>query len=205
MFDIETTGLSALNNHITEIGAVKISEGEVKGVFGTFVNPGEHIPEEITKLTGITDEMVADAPSEAEAVKSFLEFAGGDILVAHNASFDIGFIRRVADREGYPFPNTYVDTVAMSRYVNPKLQKHKLDIIAEHYGFGDFDHPRAHEDAAVLANFIVMREAPREALQTLADVARWPKAPTPLLKRITDNFGQKPHGLKNLYNLSLRY
>ena len=125
--------------------------------------------------------MVADAPSEAEAVKSFLEFAGGDILVAHNASFDIGFIRRVADREGYPFPNTYVDTVAMSRYVNPKLQKHKLDIIAEHYGLGDFDHHRAHEDAAVLPKSLSLwpRSSAPKALQTLRRCRRrWPKAPT---------------------------
>lgn len=206
IFDIETTGLSSLTNHITEIGAVKISCGEVKEVFGTYSNPGEHIPENITQLTGITDEMVADAPSEAEAVRAFLDFAGGGILVAHNAAFDISFIRRVAEKEGYSFPNTYVDTVAMSRYVNHELQKHKLDVLAEYFGLGEFNHHRAYDDAAVLAKiFLAMAEKLRaEGITDLAQMsAAMAESSDPLLLRpyhmiiLAKNLA----GLKNLYKL----
>ncbi|HPT84816.1 MAG TPA: PolC-type DNA polymerase III [Bacillota bacterium] len=206
VFDIETTGLSSLKNHIIEIGAVKISGGEVKEVFGTYVNPGEHIPEEITALTGITDEMVKDAPSEAEAVRAFLEFAGGGILVAHNASFDIGFIRRVADKEGYPFPNTYVDTLAMSRYVNPELQKHRLDVLADYFGFGEFEHHRAHEDAAVLAKiFLAMADKLRK--EGITDLAQMTAAmadkadPLVLPTYHIIILAKNRTGLKNLYKL----
>lgn len=105
VFDIETTGLSAANNHITEIGAVKVKEGKTLDVFCTFVDPGEHIPENITELTGITDEMVRGAPTEPDAVKSFLDFAGDDMLIAHNAGFDTSFIRRVCEQNDIPFTN----------------------------------------------------------------------------------------------------
>ena len=151
VFDIETTGLSAISNHITEIGAVRIKGGKVLETFCTFVDPGEPIPENITKLTGISDADVAGAPSEAEAVRGFLTFAGQDILIAHNASFDISFIRRVADENGLSFENTYIDTVAMSRYVNPDLNKHKLDTLAEYFDLGNFNHHRASDDAEMLA------------------------------------------------------
>ncbi len=206
VFDIETTGLSSLKNHITEIGAVKISGGEVKEVFGTYVNPGEPIPKNITELTGITDEMVADAPPEAEAVRAFLDFAGDGILVAHNASFDIGFIRRVAEKEGYQFTNTYVDTVAMSRYVNSELQRHRLDVLAEYYGLGEFNHHRAYDDAAVLAKiFLAMAEKLRaEGVADLAQMsAAMAESADPLLLRPYHMIilAKNRTGLKNLYKL----
>ena len=153
VFDIETTGLSVQNCRITEIGAVKIKNGEVVDKFNTFVNPEVPIPEEIVKLTGITDEMVADAPKVKPALEAFFEFIGDSkkLLVAHNANFDTGFIRYAAESCGMEFKNPYLDTVALSRYINPDLKKHKLDVLAEYYQLGDFNHHRACDDAEMLA------------------------------------------------------
>lgn len=151
VFDIETTGLSATTNKITEIGAVIVQNGEVKAKYNTFVNPGVPIPENIVELTGITDEMVADARPIAEVLPEFLEFAGGRMLVAHNASFDTGFIRFAAEENGIKFDNPYLDTVAMSRNMNLELKNHKLDTLAKFYKLGDFNHHRASDDAEMLA------------------------------------------------------
>ena len=157
VFDIETTGLSVQNCRITEIGAVKIKDGQVLDTFNTFVNPEQPIPAEIVKLTGITDDMVKDAPSEQEALKAFFKFLGkredgGDtLLIAHNADFDTGFIRAASVRCGMEFPNPYLDTLALARFLLPDLKNHKLDTVAEHYELGDFNHHRACDDAAMLA------------------------------------------------------
>ncbi|MBR0236246.1 MAG: PolC-type DNA polymerase III [Clostridia bacterium] len=151
VFDIETTGLSALYCKITEIGAVRVKNDEVLEVFSTFVDPEVHIPEQITELTGITDEMVAGAPKTEEAVRAFLEFAGGRMLVAHNAQFDTSFIRKAASDYGLDFSNDFLDTVSISRFVNPDLKKHKLDVVAEYYNLGDFGHHRAYNDAEMTA------------------------------------------------------
>ncbi len=160
VFDIETTGLSVQNCKITEIGAVKIKDGQVLDRFNTFVNPECPIPEEIVKLTGITDEMVADAPLVGDALKAFFAFIGNNdikegeplpLLIAHNANFDIGFIRHFAKLSELPFENPYLDTVALSKYINPELKNHKLDTIAAAYELGDFNHHRACDDAEMLA------------------------------------------------------
>lgn len=151
VFDIETTGLSPKDCAITEIGGVLYKNGEIIDTFESFVNPHMPIPENIVELTGITDEMVADAPDISEVLAKFLDFAGDSIFVAHNAGFDIGFIRYAAEVCGLPFNPTYIDTVALSRYCNPDLKKHKLDIVAQYFGLGDFNHHRAYEDAHMLA------------------------------------------------------
>ncbi|MBQ7600126.1 MAG: PolC-type DNA polymerase III [Clostridia bacterium] len=151
VFDIETTGLSALSNRITELGCVIWKNGEVKDTFNTLVNPEIPIPEEIVKVTGITDEMVKDAPLISEALPEFMKFVGDRMLVAHNASFDTGFIRKACQEQGIEFSNPYLDTVAMSRYVNPGLAKHKLDDLVKHYKLGDFNHHRASDDAEMLS------------------------------------------------------
>lgn len=150
IFDIETTGLSPVSCGITEIGAVKYQGGKVVEIFQTFVNPGMPIPKNITDLTGITDDMVKDAPSQSEAVKAFLDFAGNSILVAHNANFDMGFIRKVATDNKYKLENPYLDTVSLSRYLNPDLTRHSLDAVAKHYNLGSFNHHRASDDCEML-------------------------------------------------------
>ncbi|MBQ4066212.1 MAG: PolC-type DNA polymerase III [Clostridia bacterium] len=151
VFDIETTGLSVHNCAITEIGAVKVKNGEVLEEFSIMTDPGMPIPEAITELTGITDEMVKGQPDNVTAVRAFLDFAGNRLLIAHNADFDTSFIRKVCESEGIPFPNPYLDTVSMSRYVNPELKKHKLDILADYFSLGSFNHHRATDDAAMLS------------------------------------------------------
>ena len=155
VFDIETTGLSNRTCKIIEIGAVKIKGGQIIDKFDIFVDPECPIPEEITNLTSITDEMVKGAPKEREALELFLAFAGERLLIAHNANFDIGFIRVAAERQELPFNNPYLDTLGLSRYVNPELKNHKLDTIVEHYKIGDFHHHRASDDAEVLAHVFI--------------------------------------------------
>ncbi|MBQ0133518.1 MAG: PolC-type DNA polymerase III, partial [Clostridiales bacterium] len=152
-FDIETTGLDGGKDHITEIGAVHFSaEGRVLRSFQTFVNPGIPIPPEIVNLTGITDQDVFGAPTEATAVAQFLEFCGERVVVAHNAQFDVGFIRRVAEANGSSFDPVFIDTLPMAQSLLPELKRHKLDNVSRALGLPDFNHHRASDDAAVCGN-----------------------------------------------------
>ena len=172
VFDIETTGLSPLTCAITEIGAVRWRNGEVVDRFSTFANPEMPIPENIVKLTGITDDMVKDAPSVADAVSEFLKFSKGAVLVAHNANFDTSFIKQACEKHGFEFTNSYLDTVALSRHLNPELKRHRLDNLQEHYGLEDFNHHRACDDAEMLAKiFTCMTEdLKKEGVGNLADM-----------------------------------
>ena len=206
VFDIETTGLSPISCKITEIGAVKVKGGEVLERFNTFVDPEGHIPEEITRLTGITDEMVKGAPSQEEAVRAFLDFANGDILIAHNANFDTGFIRSVCEQYRIPFTNTYLDTVALSRYVNPDLKRHKLDDVAEYFHLGDFNHHRACDDAEMLSLifFAMSNKLREEGVRTLSSIITAMSDNADPLKLRTNHMNilvKNPAGLKNLYRL----
>ena len=152
VFDIETTGLSKETESITEIGAVKVVDGKIIDRFSTFVNPERPIPAEITKLTGITNEMVADAPAITEILPKFLEFCQDAVLVAHNANFDTGFIRLNAERKcGIEVKNTVLDTLELSRALLPELKKHKLDIVCEQLGVSLEGHHRAVNDAEATA------------------------------------------------------
>ena len=154
-FDIETTGLSPLRDKITEIGAVKVVNGEITDTFSTFANPEMPIPAKITQLTGITDEMVKDAPSQSEAVSAFLEFAGDSILVAHNAPFDTSFIRRACENMSVDYNYTSIDTVAIARAILPGIKNVKLDTVAEFLRLGSFNHHRATDDAEILAKIFI--------------------------------------------------
>ncbi len=151
-FDLETTGLYATNDKITEIGAVKITDGRIVDSFSTFADPERPIPAKIVQLTGITDNMVKGAPSQSEAVRSFLDFCEGAVLVAHNAPFDTGFIRKACEDMGMEYNYTSVDTVAIARCILPELNNVKLDTLAKHFRLGKFNHHRAVDDAEMLTN-----------------------------------------------------
>ena len=216
VFDIETTGKSVQNCKITEIGAVKIKNGEILDRFNTFVNPEVPIPEDIVQLTSITDEMVADAPLVKEALTAFFAFIGNDekkgkgeplpLLIAHNANFDIGFIRHFADVSGLPFENPYLDTLALSRYIHTDLKKHTLDSVANYYKLGDFHHHRACDDAEILARiyFCMIDTMEKMELRDLSALQRE-------MTEKADPLKLKPYhqillvknqtGLKNLYKL----
>lgn len=206
VFDIETTGLSPLSCKITEIGAVLVKNDEVLSVFNTFVDPEIPIPEEITKLTGIDDEMVKGAPKTEEAIKSFLDFIGDRMLVAHNASFDISFIRKAAADYDLPFTNAYLDTVSMSRFVNPDLKKHKLDTVAEYFGLGDFNHHRASDDAEMCARIFyrMVAKLENDGISTPAQMSEAMSDHTDPLKLSSYHMillVRNKAGLKNLYKL----
>ena len=153
-FDIETTGLKVNQEAITEIGAVVIRGEEIVERFQTFVDPGRHLSNEIIALTGITDQMLQGAPKPAEALKDFLAFVRGRPLAAHNAEFDIGFIRAGCREAGLDFDPTYVDTLILAQNLLPELGKYKLDIVAEHLKLPAFQHHRASDDAATCGLFL---------------------------------------------------
>ena len=155
VFDIETTGFSPIKNRIIEIGAVKVSNGEITDRFSSFVNPQVPIPFEIEKLTSINDEMVMDAPVIEKVLPEFLSFCEGTVLVAHNASFDISFIRENAQRQQLPFDFTYVDTVGIARVLLPHQAKHTLDAVSKTLGISLENHHRAVDDAEATAQIFV--------------------------------------------------
>lgn len=156
IFDLETTGLSAATERIIEIGAVKVENGEILESFDLFVDPEKAITPEITRLTSITNEMVAGAPKEADALEQFFRFCDGcDILVAHNADFDMGFLRAAIRRCGREEDPVQIDTLVMARAMYPELKKHKLDTIAERLGVTQKHHHRADDDARVLAEIFL--------------------------------------------------
>ena len=203
VFDIETTGLEPQKCRITEIGAIKLVNGEVTDKFSQLINPGVSIPPAITNLTGITDEMVADKPDIAEVLPRFLDFCAGASVVAHNASFDCGFIRYNAAALGLEFKNRTIDTLRLSRELFPKENKHSLDVVCRRLGVSLENHHRAVDDATATAEvFLKLAELSGKNSDTDSDmnIDTHPE----LLK------GQRYHiillarnyvGLKNLYKL----
>ena len=154
-FDIETTGLKVQREAITEIGAVVLKNGQITDTFQTFVNPGRRLTPEIIGLTGITDAMLADAPPPEEALAAFLKFVDGRPLAAHNAEFDIGFIRAGCRRAGLEFDPTYIDSLILAQNLLPELHKYKLDIVAEHLDLPAFNHHRASDDAGMVGYMLI--------------------------------------------------
>ena len=150
-FDIETTGLNRKHEVIIEIGAVVLKNGEITDTFNTFASPGRILSPEIIRLTGITDEMLVGAPSQEEAIRAFLAFAGDRPLAAHNADFDMGFIAAGCRRYKIPFHNPSIDSLILAQNLLPELGKYKLDIVAEHLHLPAFNHHRASDDAATVA------------------------------------------------------
>ena len=210
-FDTETTGLKPDFEEITEIAAVKVRGGEVLEEFQTYVNPHKPIPENITELTGISDETVADAPELSEALPAFLEFAGDLPLVAHNAGFDMAFIRKGCERLHIQQEFTYIDTVEMSKILFPEQARHRLDSMAKLLKVGPFDHHRASEDAAVLGRIFIKliekmkTELHAERISDINPLLAGQKAKTGSLKNLRRYhfiiLAKNQVGLKNLYKL----
>ena len=172
VFDIETTGFSAVTDRIIEIGAVKVEDGKITDKFSTFVNPKRPIPFRITELTGITDEMVIGSLDIETILPQFIEFIGDAVLVAHNASFDVGFIEQNCKRQKIEADFTYVDTVALARVLLPALNRFKLDTVAKALNISLENHHRAVDDAGCTAEIFVkfVQMLKERELTTLAKV-----------------------------------
>ena len=148
-FDLETTGLSDKTDSIIEIGAVRMKNGKEVDRFQTFVDPGQSLRKEIVDLTGITDDMLKGAPKLADIFPKFVEFVGSDVLVAHNADFDTGFIRAACTQLDIPYTFTSVDTLVLSQNLMPQLNRHKLNLVADALSLPEFNHHRASDDAVI--------------------------------------------------------
>ncbi len=166
VFDLETTGLDVMNNGITEIGAVKIKNGRVSEQFTTLVKPDYPITEEITKITGITEEMVAKSPRITAVIGDFMKFIQNTTLVAHNADFDMKFIKRFAGAEDYEVKNPVLDTLELARAQLPFLRRHDLHTLADHFGIV-FRHHRALSDSLATAEIFIelMKEKSKKDAQ----------------------------------------
>ncbi len=153
--DIETTGLSYLGgDKITEIGAVKIVDGKIVDKFQTLINPERKISEEITKLTGIDEEMVKDKPTFDKIILDFFKYAAGSVIIGHNLDFDYKFIKFYAKEQGYIFKNDGIDTIPFAKEVVPRLKNYKLNTVCEHFSI-EFLHHRALSDAHATAKLFL--------------------------------------------------
>ena len=172
VFDLETTGFSPETNRIIEIGAVKVQNGKIVDKFSTFVNPQVPIPFRIEQLTSINDSMVIDAPVIADILPEFMKFCEGCVMVAHNADFDMNFIKKNCQRLDIPCKPTIVDTVALARVLLPNLNRFKLDTVAKALGVSLENHHRAVDDAGCTAEiFVKFIEMLRErGMSTLDEV-----------------------------------
>ncbi|MCC8028877.1 MAG: PolC-type DNA polymerase III [Lachnospiraceae bacterium] len=207
VFDIETTGFSPDKNRIIEIGAVKVEGGKVSDRFSSFVNPQIPIPYEIEQLTGIRDDMVLDAPLISEALTRFMEFSEGAVMVAHNADFDMSFIRKNCDQLGMPCEKTVLDTVALARFLLPQLNRFKLDTVAKALNISLNHHHRAVDDAGctaeIFVKFIEMLE--RQDILTVDQLAQTNTVSDDMIKKLPTYhaimIAQNDIGRVNLYKL----
>ena len=208
-FDIETTGLKVDREAITEIGAVVLRNGEICERFQTFVNPNRRLTPEIIGLTGITDDMLKDAPQLKQALTDFLKFVNGRPLAAHNAEFDIGFIRAGCKKVGLDFQSTYVDSLILAQNLLPDLHKYKLDIVAEALDLPAFNHHRASDDAATVGYMLIpfWKMLHERGIHTLQAVNKEMEKLRPLGSK-TNRFpkhiiliARNKVGLKNLYQM----
>ena len=210
VLDLETTGLSAKTEKITEIGIMKIKNGEVLEKFCEFVNPEKPIPQKVQEVTNITDDMVADSPTIEELFPKVLEFIKGSVLVAHNAAFDIGFLKNVAKGLGYEFDYTYVDTLPLARRLYPDLKKHKLGKIAEHLKIKVEVAHRALDDVDTTVKIlnVMMEELKKRGATKVADIGTKcedEKAKSEEYKKVRPYhaiiLAKNYIGLRNLYKL----
>lgn len=175
VFDVETTGLSAVYDTIIELAAVRVKNGEIIESFERFANPHHPLSSTTTELTGITDDMVKDAPEVEEVIKDFSDFIGDSILVAHNAKFDMGFFYEAAKKAGLP-PKAYpvIDTLELARLIHPELRNHRLNTLAKKYNIELTQHHRAIYDTEATAHLFLklMKEAAEKGIDYLDDFNR---------------------------------
>ena len=208
-FDLETTGLSSQKDEIIEIGAVRMQGGKELARFQTFVNPRRRLEQKIVELTGITDAMLADAPSIETVLPEFLEFVGDRVLVAHNADFDTGFIREACRKQGLPYGFTSVDTLILSQNLLPHLNKFKLDVVSNALSLPDFNHHRAGDDAVTCGLIFhkltdKLRELELSRLQEINPAMMGLRSQSRLDNRHARHiilFAKNQVGLRNLYHL----
>ena len=208
-FDVETTGLDCGRDRLIEIGAVRYSGGEAAETFRTFVDPGRPIPAKSRELSGISDEDVAGAPKEDEALRDFLRFAGGLPLVAHNAAFDAGFLSAAAERSGIEFRPVLIDTLPLSQALVDS-RSHKLEVVARHLGVPEGRYHRALDDAAVCARvFVILRDrlCKERGITRLGEITPAVTALRGIKNRRAQHITllvKDKTGLKNLYKLITR-
>jgi len=206
VFDLETTGLNPYSCNITEIGAVKVKNGNILDTWSSFVNPEMPIPPKITELTSITDDMVKDAPTMAKALPEFFEFCRGAILVAHNTSFDCNFLKVKCKDLGMAFDFAYLDTLALARNLYPTLKNYKLNTLTKHLKVVLQNHHRAVDDAMATARiFIIMMDElkSREVTELMA-VNRSVLSKEAIIKQPRRHviiLVKTQAGMKNLYKL----
>lgn len=183
VFDLETTGISCYNDKVVEISAVKVEKGQVIGEFTSLVNPGCPIPYAASRVNGITDEMVADAPAFDTVLADFLEFIGDRVLVGHNIhTFDMKFIYRDCEMFFGKVPvNDYVDTLSLARLCLPGLGHHKLTDLSDHYGISTVGAHRALNDCRM--NQMVYERLGKEMENKKKDMKQCPRCGQFLCKR----------------------
>ncbi len=206
VFDIETTGLSPVTETITEIGAVKIRDGQIVDSFNKFVNPGKSIPQKIVELTGITDAMVENAPPISVVLPEFYEFVGDATLVAHNAGFDTSFIKNSAKENGMKFDFCYVDTLELSRSLVSGVKNYKLDTLTKHFNVKLENHHRACDDALATAQiFLKLLEILKDReVEKISDINSALEGATDVKSLKTYHaiiLVQTQEGMKNLYKI----
>ena len=206
VLDIETTGLSFRTEKITEIGIMKYQDGEVIDRFECFVNPEKPIPEEVVNITHITDDMVKDAETIDQVLPKVIEFVGDSILVAHNADFDIGFIKYNCSLLGLKLNNTYLDTLRLAKELFPDYKKYKLGMIAENLGIKVEVAHRALDDVDTLVKVfrVMLAMLEEKGVQTVEDIdkletgkADYKKLPSYHAIILAKDY----IGLRNLYKL----
>ena len=213
VLDLETTGFSATNDRITEIGIMKVKNKEIIDEFSCFVNPERHIPERVTEVTNITDEMVKDAETIEQVFPKMLEFLGDQestVIVAHNANFDVGFLKQNAKRLGYDFDYSYLDTLSLAKDLFPDYKKYKLGKIAENLGIKVEVAHRALDDVDTTVKVFnvmidMLKEKGAKKLEDIDEVAADPAAKAEEYKKLKTYhaiiLAKNYVGLKNLYKL----
>ena len=207
VFDIETTGFSPVNDRIIEIGAVKVREGKITERFSAFVNPGKPIPFRIEQLTGINDAMVLDAPGIEEVLPRFLDFCGDAVLAAHNAGFDMSFIKENVRRAGILKEFTYLDTMGIARLLLPGQAKHTLDAVAKTLHISLENHHRAVDDAECTAEMYqaFLKMLAERGIKSLAQLEEAGCSNPEIIKKMTTYhviiLAKNNVGRTNLYTL----